>query len=171
VRQFGVLSTEQLRDLGLDKFGVRRRVLTGLLHPIHRGVYAVGRPDLSLRGRYLAAVLGSGPGAALSHRSAAHLRGLRPNAAGRVEVTIGWNQTGPTGVHTYRTRMLDPQDFTVIDGIPVTSVARTLLDLAGILRPPDLEVVIDRAERQGLFDSMLSLTSSNAPTARRARER
>jgi hypothetical protein len=48
--------------------------------------------------------------------------------------------------------MLDPQDFTVIDGIPVTSVARTLLDLAGVLRPPDLEVAVDRAERLGLFD-------------------
>jgi very-short-patch-repair endonuclease len=147
-----VISSEQLRDLGLDKFWVRRRVVTGLLHPLHRGVYGVGRPDLSLRGRYLAAVLACGPGAVLSHRSAAHLWGLRSNAAGRVEVTIGWNQTGPAGVHTYRTRMLAPRDFTVIDGIPVTSVARTLLDLAAILRPPDLEVVIDRAERQALFD-------------------
>ena len=56
------------------------------------------------------------------------------------------------GVRIHRTRMLDPRDFTTIDGIPVTSVARTLLDLASVLRPPDLEVVIDRAERQNLFD-------------------
>ena len=147
-----MISSAQLRAHGLDKFWVHRRVKAGLLHPVHRGVYAVGRPDLSLRGRYVAAALASGPGAALSHRSAAHLWGLRSNAAGRLEVTIGWNQTGPTGVRTYRTRMLDPRDLTVIDGTPVTTVARTLLDLAAILRPPDLEVVIDRAERANLFD-------------------
>jgi hypothetical protein len=151
-RQYGVISSEQLRDLGLDKFWVRRRVVAGLLHPVHRGVYVVGRPDLSLRGRYLAAVLACGPGAVLSYRAAAHLWGLRPNAAGRVEVTIGRNQSGPAGTQTYRTRALAPQEVTVRDRIPVTSVARTLLDLAAVLRPADLDVVIDRAERSGLFD-------------------
>ena len=151
-RQYGVISSEQLRDLGLDKFWVRRRVVAGLLHPVHRGVYVVGRPDLSLRGRYLASVLACGPGAVLSHRAAAHLWGLRPNAAGRVEVTIGRNQSGPAGARTYRTRALAPQEVTVRDGIPVTDVARTLLDLAAVLRPADLDVVIDRAERSGLFD-------------------
>ena len=162
-----MISSEQLRDLGLDKFWVRRRVVAGLLHPLHRGVYGVGRPDLSPRGRYLAAVLACGPGAVLSHRSAARLWGLRSNAAGRVEVTIGWNQTGPAGVHTYRTRMLAPRDFTVIDGIPVTSVARTLLDLAAILRPPDLEVAIDRAERQALFDLNAVVDVLNRANGRR----
>jgi very-short-patch-repair endonuclease/predicted transcriptional regulator of viral defense system len=151
-RQYGVISSEQLRELGLDKFWVRRRVVAGLLHPLHRGVYAVGRPGLSLRGRYLAAVLACGPGAVLSHRAAAHLWGLRPNAAGRVEVTIGRNQSGPAGARTYRARALAPQDVAVRDGIPVTSVARTLLDLAGVLSPADLEVAIDRAERSNLLD-------------------
>ena len=61
-------------------------------------------------------------------------------------------RAGPAGVTVHRTRILAPQDVTVRDGIPVTSVARTLLDLAAVLRPPDLEVAIDRAERSGLFD-------------------
>jgi len=61
-------------------------------------------------------------------------------------------RAGPAGVTVHRTRVLAPQDVTVRDSIPVTSLARTLLDLAAVLRPPDLEVAIDRAERGGLFD-------------------
>jgi very-short-patch-repair endonuclease len=119
---------------------------------MHGGrVYALGRNSLSIRGRYLAAVMACGPGAALSHRSAAHLRELRPSS-GPIEVTVRAVSRAVEGVRVHRTRMLDPQDFTVLDGIPVTSVSRTLLDLAAILRPSDLEVVIDRAERSGLFD-------------------
>jgi hypothetical protein len=114
-------------------------------------VYAVAQNPLSTRGRYLAAVMACGPGAALSHRSAADLRAIRPSS-GRIEVTVPAVARVIEGVPVHRTRMLDPQDFTVLDGIPITSVARTLLDLAAVLRPPDLEVAIDRAERSGLFD-------------------
>jgi very-short-patch-repair endonuclease len=90
-------------------------------------------------------------GARLSHRAAADLWWIRP-ALCRSEVTVPAVSREISGIRIHRTRMLAPQDFTVLDGIPVTSVARTLLDLAATLRPPDLEVVIDRAERQGLFD-------------------
>jgi very-short-patch-repair endonuclease len=151
-RQHGVISVGQLRELGLDRFWVRRRVESGVLHPVHRAVYAVGRPGLSLRGRYLAGVLAGGPGTVLSYRAGAELWGLRPNSTGRVEITVPHGRAGPSGVTVHRTRVLAPQDVTVRDGIPVTSVARTLLDLAAVLRPPDLEVAIDRAERSGLFD-------------------
>jgi Protein of unknown function (DUF559) len=124
-----------------------------MLHPLDAGaVYAVGRPDLPPRGKYLAAVLACGPGAALSHRSAADLCALRPNAAGHLEVTVPRGRDGARGITVHRTRVLAPQDVTVRDGIPVTSVARTLLDLAAVLSPNDLEVAIDRAERLGLFD-------------------
>jgi Protein of unknown function (DUF559) len=150
-RQHGVVSTGQLRELRLDKFWVARRVAAGFLHPLHHGVYAVGRPGISLRGRYLGAVLACSQ-ARTSHRSAAHLWDLRSNAAGLVEVTVAHAQAGPAGVRVHRSRMLDPRDFTVRDGIPVTSLARTLLDLAAVLRPNDLEVAVDRAERLGLFD-------------------
>jgi hypothetical protein len=114
-------------------------------------VFAVGRNPLSARGVYLAAVMACGPGAALSHRSAAALWQLRPSS-GRIELTVPAVCREVSGVRIYRTRMLHPQDFTLVEGIPVTSVARTLLDLAAVLRPPDLEVVLDRAERSGLFD-------------------
>jgi hypothetical protein len=55
-------------------------------------------------------------------------------------------------VRVHRTRVLEPRDVTVEEGIPVTSVARTLLDLSAVVRPPDLEVAVDRAERSGIFD-------------------
>ena len=114
-------------------------------------MFAVGRNPLSTHGVYLAAVMACGPGAALSHRSAAALLGLRPGS-GRIEVTVPAVCRQVSGVRIYRSRMLDPRDFTVVDGIPVTSVARTLLDLSAVVRPNDLELAIDRAERSGLLD-------------------
>jgi hypothetical protein len=150
-RQHGVICVAQLHDLGLDKHGIRRRLASGFLHPVHRGVFSVGVTIVSLRGRYLAAVVACGTGAALSHRSAADLWGLRPNAT-RLEVTVPAKRPGPPWVEVHRTRVLAPQDFTTRDGIPVTSVARTLLDLGAVVRPPDLEVAVDRAERLGIFD-------------------
>jgi hypothetical protein len=106
---------------------------------------------LTKPGRYLAAVMACGPRAALSHRAGADHLGVRP-AEVAPEVTVPEVCRQVKGVRIHRTRMLDPVDFTVVDGIPVTSLARTLLDLAAVLRPPDLEVVIDRAERAGQFD-------------------
>jgi hypothetical protein len=118
---------------------------------MYLGVYAVGVPRVSFRGRYLAAVMACGPDAWLSHRSAADLWGLRPNAS-RLEVTVPEKREGPPGVQVHRTRVLAPQDFTVHDGIPVTSVARTLLDLSAVVTAPDLATAIDRAERGRIFD-------------------
>jgi very-short-patch-repair endonuclease len=151
-RQHGVIARTQLTRLGLDRFALARRVAGGTLHPLHGGrVYAVGKNPLSVRGKYLASVMAYGSGAKLSHRAAADLWGIRP-ALCPSEVTVPAVSREIPGIRVHRTRMLDPQDFTVLHGIPVTSVARTLLDLAAILRPPDLEVVIDRAERANQFD-------------------
>jgi hypothetical protein len=123
-----------------------------MLHPLHAGrVYAVSLAPLSMRARYLAAVMACGPRAALSHRSAADLWGLRPNAT-RIEVSVPQEGGGAERVQVHRTRMLAPQDFTVNDGIPVTSVARTLLDLSAVVKAPDLATAIDRAERLRIFD-------------------
>jgi predicted transcriptional regulator of viral defense system len=149
--QYGVISVRQLRALGLDCYWVRRRVQGGFLHHLYRGVYSVGLLQVSARGRYLAAVMACGPDAVLSHRCAADLWGLRPNAS-RLEVTGPTNRAGPPGVQVHRTRMLAPQDFTIHDAIPVTSVARTLLDLSAVVRPQELAKAIDRAERLRLFD-------------------
>jgi hypothetical protein len=119
---------------------------------MHGGrVYAVGLDPLSQAGRYVAAVMACGAAAVLSHRSAAQVWGIRPTDA-RPEVTVPEICRDVAGVHVHRTRMLDPQDFTVLDGIPITSVARTLLDLSAVVRPADLPAAIDRAERRGLFD-------------------
>jgi hypothetical protein len=151
-RQHGVIGRAQLRKLGLDRSAVWRRVAAGVLHPVHAGrVYAVTLAPLSMRARYLAAVLACGDRAALSHRAAADLWGMRPNAT-RLEVSVPQEGGRAEGVQVHRTRMLAPQDFTVQDAIPVTSVARTLLDLSAVVRPHELAKAIDRAERLRLFD-------------------
>src|SRR5918996_4736448 len=72
-RQHGCVALAQVRELGLSSTGVRSRVAAGKLHRLHRGVYAVGHPALPPRGLWMAAVLACGPGAVLSHRSAAAL--------------------------------------------------------------------------------------------------
>jgi hypothetical protein len=151
-RQHGVIGRAQLRELGLDRAAVWRRVAAGILHPLYGGrVYAVGLAPLAFWGQYLATVMACGPRAVLSHRSAADLWGIRPNAT-RMEVTVRQDGGRAEGIQVHRTRMLAPQDFTVHEGIPVTSVARTLLDLSAVLKAPDLATAIDRAERSRIFD-------------------
>ena len=151
--QHGVVGRGQLVELGLDRFAIRRRVAAGTLHPLHGGrVFTTSLGSQTRSGRYLAAVMASGSAAFLSHRSAANRWGLRPSD-GRIEVTVRRGCHHVAGLIVHESRMLDPRDFTVRDGIPVTSVARTLLDLSAVLRPPDLAVAIDRAERLGLLDS------------------
>jgi hypothetical protein len=147
-----VVARTQLAQLGLDKFAIRRRVLAGTLHQLHGGrVYAVGLNRLSKSGAYLAAVMAVGRGAVLSHRSAADLWGLRPSSSG-TDVTVPRGRHRVDGLRVHHSRALEPHDCAVKDGIPVTSVARTLLDLSAVVRPSDLEVAIDRAERLGLLD-------------------
>jgi very-short-patch-repair endonuclease len=124
---------------------------SGLLHPVYRGVYSVGTARCSWRGRDLAAVLACGQGAVLSYRSAADLWGIRPNRT-RVEVTVPRPRPGPPGITVHRTRVLHPRDVALIDGIPVTSLARTLLDLSAVVRHDGLVKAIDRAERLRIFD-------------------
>jgi very-short-patch-repair endonuclease len=101
----------------------------------------------------MAAVLAAGPGAALSHRAAADLFGLRPGG-GRIEATVPRGRTGPAGVIVHRSHMLEPKDFTIVDGIRVTTIARTLLDLAGVVPEHHLARAVDRAERLEIFDLM-----------------
>ena len=150
VRQHGVVSVGQLRRIGLDADAVARRVTAGHLYRLHEGVYAVGRPALSWRGTYLAAVLACGAGAVLSHWSAGRVLGLTERT--RITVTIPRARAGPAGIEVHRSRILTPRDFTELDGIPVTSVARTLLDLAAVASRRELARLVDRAERLRMFD-------------------
>jgi hypothetical protein len=104
-----------------------------------------------MHGRYLAAVLACGPGAALSHRSAADLWGLRRGSF-QIEVTVTRGRVGQRGIKVHRSRILAEDDVATLDHISVTTVARTLLDLAGVIPARDLERAVDRAERLDLFD-------------------
>jgi very-short-patch-repair endonuclease len=149
-RQHGVVARAQLAALGVDRFAIRRRVAAGYLHELHPSVYAVGHPVLSWRGSQLAVVLACGPDAALSHRAAGDLQGLRRSS--RIEVTLPMGRFAPPDLMVHRSRMMDRVDFTEIDGIPVTSVARTLLDLAAVLSVRDLGYALERAERLQVFD-------------------
>lgn len=125
----------------------------GSLTRLHRGVYAVGHQQLRARAHTLAAVLAAGPGAVASHRDAAWLHGLRPGGHARSDVTTtrrGATSTPAIAVH--RTTVLPPEHVTTVDGIPTTTVARTLVDLADHLAPDHLAKAVSEAERLQRFD-------------------
>lgn len=152
-RQHGVVARRQLTALGLGRGAIRNRTLAGRLHTVHRGVYAVGHPGLVGRGRWMAAVLACGPGALLSHRSAAALWGLGFDARSRIEVTTsGRGGRGRSSLAPHHVRALDPCDRTVRDGIPLTTIPRTLLDLAEVVGARQLERVFAEVDRSRLLD-------------------
>jgi Protein of unknown function (DUF559)/Transcriptional regulator, AbiEi antitoxin len=153
-RQRGLISSEQLLALGLGYDGIEDWVRRGRLHRVHRGVYAVGHAWLSIEARWLAAVLACGPSAVLSHRAAASLWGLRASLLPRVEVSVprGHGRRTREGILVHRTRTLRPVDVTVRDGIAVTTVARTLVDLAEVVPMRSLERAADQAETERRFD-------------------
>jgi very-short-patch-repair endonuclease len=149
--QHGVVALAQLGERGLGASGVRARVDAGRLHRIHSGVYAVGHPVLGREGRWMAAVLACGRGAVLSHRPAGALWGLR-RWAGRAEVLVppGARPRRP-GIIARRSE-LSAAEITRGGAIPCTSPSRTLLDLATVLRQPELERAVERAELLRLLD-------------------
>jgi len=152
-RQHGVVAHRQLLELGLGTRAIQYRVGTGRLHPLHLGVYALGHRAISADGRWMAAVLACGPDAVLSHRSAAALWQLRPTSRAATDVTgPGRNRHGRPGITLHRVRRLHPDDRALCRAIPVTTVARTLLDLAELLHPHELETAFEEAERLRLLD-------------------
>ncbi len=130
---------------------VTRRVQAGHLHRLHRGVYAVGHRNLSWRGRWLAAVLAFGDGAALSHSSAAALwEYLRP-IRGPVHVTLGAEngRARRGGIQLHRSRTLAPSHVTSRYGIPVTTPARTIEDIRCTIEPYLFRRALRQAELAG----------------------
>jgi hypothetical protein len=125
-RQYGLVSRQQLLDLGLGRGAIDSRLRTGSLHAIHRGVYAVGHTSLNQRGLWLAAVLAGGEGALLSHDSAAALWGLIDSPPGPVHVTSTHGR-GKRAAIQLHAGAVDLSERRTRYGIPVTSVARTLL--------------------------------------------
>lgn len=152
--QHGVVTTGQLAALGLTRSAVAARAAAGRLHRVHRGVYAVGHARLPRYGHWMAAVLCAGPGAALSHASAAALWEIRPSAASRTDVTVRDHngRAKRPRVRIHRATELRPGEVTEHHGIPVTSPARTLLDLASSLPRRGLERALEQTDILELFD-------------------
>jgi very-short-patch-repair endonuclease len=147
-RQHGVVARRQLLEGGLSIELIRGRLENGRLIPIYEGVFAVGHLRIGRSGRWMAAVLASGPSAVLSHDSAAEIWAMR-KARGLPEVTRRSGGTRRAGVRLHQTRVLEPAEVTTEAGIPVTSVERTLLDIAARLDTKRLERALVAADRTG----------------------
>lgn len=151
-KQHGVITRRQLLDLGFGSEAVEHRIAKGRLHRLWRGVYAVGRPEIDQKGRWMAAVLSCGPDALLSHGSAAVLWGMAQTGAG-IDVVIpeGAYRRRP-GIRVHRRSGLGAENRRQVAGIPVTDPISTLVDLAS--KPPDwkLERAINEADRLDLVD-------------------
>ncbi|MGZ4181957.1 MAG: DUF559 domain-containing protein [Solirubrobacteraceae bacterium] len=151
--QHGIVARRQLLRLGLTRHGVQTRVNTGRLHRIHRGIYAVGYRNPTLKGCWMSAVLACGPDALLSHRAALALWDLRRSESGLIDVTIKGRagKPGPQGVRVHSTLSLQADDAAAVDGIPVTSLAWTVVDYAGIMNRQQVRYVLEAMERRGLY--------------------
>jgi len=145
--QKGQITTRQLEACGLDSHAIGARVRAGWLHPVHRGVYAVGHAGITLEGRFMAAVLACGDQAYLSWFSAAAHLGFMTLEERRIEVTtVGTGARRVEGLLVHRARSLHWRDTIRHNGIWVTSAARTLLDVATVLGPKALLGVARRAQ-------------------------
>jgi hypothetical protein len=149
-RQHGVVARWQLAELGLGRGAIDLRIAAGRLHRVHAGVYAVGHRVLSQRGRWMAAVLACGPGAVLSHRAAAALWGVRRSSA--LEVTSPRHRRRPR-IITHR-RVLAPDEVTTRAVIPVTTITRTIFDLAAVSPFHDVEAAVNQAEYDEIKDCL-----------------
>jgi very-short-patch-repair endonuclease len=143
----------QLLELGLTKSEIDHRVARGRLHLIGRGIYAVGRPEIDRRGRWMAAVLSCGPTAVLSHWAAAAHWGVVASGCTQVDVSVRTcSHREVTGVRLHRRGGLRPEDVTTHEGIPVTTPIQTLIDLAGEMNDRRLERAVNEADRLDLVD-------------------
>jgi very-short-patch-repair endonuclease len=153
-RQHWVLTRGQLLDLRFSDPAIRHRIAKGRLHPIWPGVYSVGRPRLGRHGLWMAAVLTCGPHAFLSHESGATLLEIIASTRSLLHVSVPSGSQWPRarGIRVHRRRGLRNADVTRHLGIPVTSPALTLLDLAPTLSRDQLERAIGEADKRDLID-------------------
>jgi hypothetical protein len=154
--QHGVVALHQLEARGLGGRGARHRVANGRLHRLFPGVYAVGHPSVSIDARRIGAVLACGQGAVLSRFSAATTWGMLNGDGKRFDVVAPGRSGGRVGdagtIDLRRTRRLPDADVTALRGIPITTVGRTLLDLAGVASARVLQRAVHEAEVMGLLD-------------------
>ena len=152
-RQHGVVAREQLIRLGLEEGAIARRVGAGRLNEVRRGVYAPGRRRLTREGRWMAAVLASGPDAVLSHYSAAALWMIRPSSRTTIDVTDPTKSRTWDGIRRHH-KALPADEVTVKDGIPVTTVPRTIFDLAATEPLDVVKALLREAEFRELHDRL-----------------
>ena len=150
-RQHGVASAAQLRAIGLSHDAIQRRARSGRLQRLYRGVYAVGPMAPTRRGRELAAVLACGDGAALSHLSAGYVWAIVRQIPRKLHLTCARSRPPAPGVAVHRST-LHPSDRVLRDGLPVTTVSRTLVDLADVLPQDALADAVHEAEAKRVFD-------------------
>jgi very-short-patch-repair endonuclease len=147
-RQENVISREQLLGAGLGRGAIAHRVATGAWQRLHNGVYLLGPAAPSLMGRARAAVLACGADAVVSHRSAAEMFGLLPEIGAEVHVTVAGRNLAPReGVRRHRIAAFGPGEVTKMRGVPLTSVARAICDIAATESAKDVE----RAFQEALY--------------------
>ena len=164
-RQDNVIGRDQLLDTGLGRGAIAHRVMTGAWQRLHWNVYLVGPAPPTLMARARAAVLSCGAGAVVSHRSAAEMFRLLPESGGEVHVTMAGRHVAPReGVRVHRVAAFGPGEVTKMRGIPVTTVARTICDLAGTEEPRDVEHAYQEAlYRQIVTDRALATLLKREP--------
>jgi very-short-patch-repair endonuclease len=139
--------------MGLGKDAIQHRIKVGRLHPLHEGVYAVGHRLIPRQGWWMAAVLASGPEAVLSHRTAAVLWMLRGHTGGVIHVTLPHKSASSKEIRRHYS-LLPPDEITVEEGIPVTSVPRTIFDLAATEPVDVVGNLIRESEYRQLYDRL-----------------
>jgi very-short-patch-repair endonuclease len=151
--QHGQISHEQLLGLGYTRHAIAHRVARGRLHAKYRGVYTVGRRTTTRYGEWMAATLACGEDAVLSHRSAGDLWGIRPHKLFPIDLSVTTKgRARHDGLRVHRRSTLPPADRTHRHGIPVTTPTRTLIDLATLLTPAQLEAAINEADKLDRVD-------------------
>lgn len=152
-RQHGIVGRWQLLAMGIGAGAIDGWLARVRLHPVHRGVYAVGHARLSEHARWLAGVLAGGPDAVLSHGSAAALWRIRPVADGPVHVTVGsGSHRGRPGLAVHRSSTLGRHAVTRHQDVPVTTSARTLVDVADRLPVRQLQRALGEAYALRIVD-------------------
>ena len=151
--QLGVAARTQLLALGFTRNKIQKRIDEARLHRIHRGVYAVGHRKLTLKGIWIAAVLAVGADALLSHRAGLALRDLMRSESGLIDVTVPGSsgKPGPKGVRVHTTLSMCPHDVAVVDGIPVTSLAWTVVDYAATTNRREVRLILEALERRRIY--------------------
>jgi hypothetical protein len=152
-RQHGVFAVWQLSAAARDLNAIHYRKRTGRLRQLHHGVYAYGHRRLTADGHRLAAVLACGPTAVVSHVSAAAIWELIQTSQTRIDITVpGTSRCSRKGIRVHRARRLRPEDVTTVNGVPVTTVTQTLLDVAAGLNRNRLRRAVEQADRSGVLN-------------------